>query len=111
LDDYSEPQPDVAVVKARADFYRDAHPRGADVLLVIEVADTSLESDRAEKVPLYAKSGIPEVWIVDLNAGRVEVYRGPTSGGYQHHETISRGGSLRPVALGQIELAADQVIL
>jgi Uma2 family endonuclease len=111
LDDYSEPQPDVAVVKARADFYRDAHPRPADVLLLIEVADTSVEIDRAEKIPLYAASGVPEVWIVDLNAGHVDVYRDPASAGYRTHETVGRGGSLRPAALSQIQLSADDVIL
>lgn len=111
LDDYSEPQPDVAVVKVRSDFYRDAHPRPADVLLLIEVADTSVEIDRAEKIPLYAASGVPEVWIVDLNAEHVDVYRDPASGGYRTHETVVRGGSLRPAALSQIELSADDVIL
>src|SRR5207249_12204402 len=56
LDDYSEPEPDVVVVKARADFYHDAHPRSSDVVLLIEVADTSAGSDRAEKIPLYGAS-------------------------------------------------------
>jgi Uma2 family endonuclease len=111
LDDYSEPQPDVAVVKARANFYRDAHPRPADVLLLIEVADTSVEIDRAEKIPLYAASGVPEVWIVDLNAGHADVYRDPTRSGYLKHETVGRGGSLRPAALSQVELPADSLIL
>jgi Uma2 family endonuclease len=111
LDDYSEPQPDVAVVKARPNFYRDAHPRPADVLLLIEVADTSVEIDRAEKIPLYAASGVPEVWIVDLNAGHVDVYRDPTRNGYLKHETVVRGGSLRPAALSQVELSADSLIL
>jgi Uma2 family endonuclease len=111
LDDYSEPQPDLALVKPRGDFYRDAHPRPAEVLLLIEVADTSVEIDRAEKIPLYAASGVPEVWIVDLNAGHVDVYRDPASGGYQTHETVVRGGSLRPAALSQVELSADSLIL
>jgi len=111
LDDYSEPQPDVAVVKPRANFYRDAHPRPSDVLLLIEVADTSIEIDRTEKIPLYARSGVPEVWIVDLNAGQVDVYRDPASGGYRVHETVARGGSLRPAALSRVELSADSLIL
>lgn len=111
LDDRSEPQPDLVVVKARADFYRDAHPGPPDVLLVIEVADTSAEVNRLEKVPLYSRSGIPEVWVVDLSTGQIEVYRAPTSGGYAEHETVRRGGSLRPGAIPQIELHAHDVIV
>ena len=109
LDYRSEPQPDLAVVKARPDFYRDAHPGPPDVLLVIEVADTSAEIDRVEKVPLYARAGIPEVWVVDLSTGQIEVYRTPTSGGYAEHETVHHGGSLRPVAIPRMELSADGV--
>jgi Uma2 family endonuclease len=111
LDDYSEPQPDLALVKPRGDFYRDGHPRATDVLLLIEVADTSVEIDRAEKIPLYAASGVPEVWLVDLNANHVDVYRDPTRSAYLKHETAMRGGSLRPAALSHIELSADDVIL
>jgi hypothetical protein len=111
LDDYSEPQPDLVVVKARADFYRDAHPGPADVLLVIEVADTSAELDRADKVPLYSRSGIPEVWVVDLSARQIDVYRAPTSDGYLAHDTVRPGGSLRPGALPQLDLSADDVIV
>ena len=98
------------MVKARDDFYRDA-PGPTDVLLVIAVADTSAEIDRVEKVPLYSRSGIPEVWVVDLSARQIEVYRTPTSGGYVEHETVRHGGSLRPRAIPQIELSADDVIV
>ena len=111
LDDHSEPQPDLVVAKARADFYRDAHPGPPDVLLVIEVANTSAEVDRVEKVPLYGRSGIPEVWVVDLSTRQVDVYRTPTSGGYVEHETVGLGGSLRPRAIPQIELHAHDVIV
>jgi Uma2 family endonuclease len=77
LDDYSQPQPDVLVLQAREDFYRHAHPRPDDVLLLIEVADTSVRFDRDVKIPLYAKCGVPEVWLLDLGKKCVEVYRGP----------------------------------
>jgi Uma2 family endonuclease len=110
LDHRSEPQPDLVVVKARADFYRNAHPGPSDVLLVIEVADTSAEIDRVEKVPLYGRSGIPEVWVVDLSTGQIEVYCAPTSSGYAEHETVRHGGSLRPGAIPHIELSADDVL-
>ena len=106
LDNYSEPQPDLAIVRLRQDFYRDAHPDAADVLLLIDVADTSGDIDRTVKIPLYARSGIAEVWVVDLNAGHVEVYRGPEGDRYVQHDTVGRGSSLRPSALPETKLYA-----
>ncbi len=73
LDDFSEPQPDVAVLTYRADGYAARHPGPADVLLLIEVMVTSADIDRDVKIPLYARAGIPEVWLVDLDADAVEV--------------------------------------
>jgi Uma2 family endonuclease len=69
LTDYTEPQPDLAVLRLREDFYVQAHPVPADVLVVVEVAETSLEYDREEKVPRYAQVCIPEVWLLDVEAG------------------------------------------
>ncbi len=71
LGERSEPQPDLALLRWRPNFYADADPRPEDVLLIIEVADTSLAYDRDIKVPLYARAGIPEVWLVDLNEARL----------------------------------------
>jgi len=82
LDDHSEPQPDLALLRPRADFYRDAHPRPRDVLLVIEVADSTLRYDRDVKLPLYARAGIPEVWLVDLRGRELVIYRRPGATGY-----------------------------
>ena len=82
LDDGSEPEPDVAVLRPRADDYATATPCPPDVLLLIEVADTSLDDDRAIKVPLYAENGIAECWIVNLPERVVEVYRRPGNGRY-----------------------------
>src|ERR1043165_4040767 len=78
LDDYSEPQPDVALLRLRDDFYRHAHPKLVDVLLVIEVADTTVDYDRLVKVPLYAKAGIREVWLVNLPEEKIELYAEPS---------------------------------
>src|ERR671938_544657 len=66
LDAYSEPEPDVALLRPRADYYESGHPTPADALLIVEVADTSADYDRIIKLPLYAKAGIPEAWLVDL---------------------------------------------
>ena len=79
---YSEPQPDLALLKPRDDFYTSAHARSADVLLVVEVADTSLRYDRDIKIALYARHGIPEVWLIDVRAKRVTRFREPALGAY-----------------------------
>jgi Uma2 family endonuclease len=78
----SEPEPDLMLLKPRTDFYRDAHPTAADVLLLIEVSDTTSRYDREVKIPLYAKHGVTEVWIVDLDYGMVRFYRRPQVEGY-----------------------------
>lgn len=83
LAEQSEPQPDVAVLRNRADFYRNSHPVPKDILLLVEIADTSLGYDRDVKIPLYARHGIPEVWLVDLSARNVEIHRHPTRRGYR----------------------------
>ena len=82
IDDYSEPEPDIAIFRYRSDYYKHQKPKPADVLLIIEVADTSLQKDRSVKIPLYAGAGIPEVWLVDLNRERLTVYTQPIDGSY-----------------------------
>jgi len=104
LDRHSEPQPDITLLKPRADFYRSAHPRPEDVLLLIEVADTTLRYDREVKLPLYARHAIPEVWIVDLENRGLCVYREPAEAGYRQAQTIERPGVLVPVTLPNISI-------
>jgi Uma2 family endonuclease len=82
LDDRTEPLPDIALLRPLPDYYRSAHPGPADVILLIEVADTSLEYDRQVKLPRYARAGIPEVWLVDLTGRRLSIHRGPGPDGY-----------------------------
>lgn len=91
LDDFSEPQPDAAVLKLRADRYREAHPRPLDVLLIIEVSDTTVQKDRLVKMPLYARAGIPEALLFDLAGDQVEYYSQPKAGTYQVARTLRRG--------------------
>ena len=81
LDDISEPEPDIAILRPRADFYMTAHPGPTDVLLVIEVADTSLAYDLGKKVTLYARHGIPEAWVIDAATRRTRVFRQPIGSG------------------------------
>ncbi|ULR41534.1 Uma2 family endonuclease [Thermus sp. NEB1569] len=90
----SEPQPDLTLLSYRENFYRDKVPEAEDALLVIEVADTSLDYDLTVKLPLYAKAGIPEVWVVDLEGGQVLVHREPKGEGYREVRTLGPGDTL-----------------
>ncbi|HEX2643164.1 MAG TPA: Uma2 family endonuclease [Thermoanaerobaculia bacterium] len=110
LDDYSEPQPDLSILRRREDFYTESHARPEDVLLVIEVADSSLAYDRNLKLPLYAEHGIPEVWLVDLDRSLIEVHRAPDSNGYQTVRTVRRGERLFSVAFPELSLAAEEIL-
>ncbi|MDQ3991333.1 MAG: Uma2 family endonuclease [Actinomycetota bacterium] len=111
LGDFSEPQPDLAVLAFRPDYYRREHPKPADVLLLIEVADSSVRFDRHVKLPLYARAGIPETWIVDLNAGTIDVCRSPGPDGYGERRTIGPGDVLTVAALPDVELDASEILV
>jgi len=95
LDAYNEPEPDVMLLRPRAHGYRSSHPGAADVLMVVEVSESSLAHDRNTKIPLYAKFAVPEAWIVDLVSLAVEVYRAPGEGAYAPCERLT-GGDLAP---------------
>jgi Uma2 family endonuclease len=99
LDDLSEPQPDIALVRPRADFYATAHPTSADVFLVVEVAETSLAYDLGVKVPLYARHGIPEVWVIDAATRVTHRFRGSGPDGYADRATIAAETPLECAAL------------
>ena len=90
----SQPQPDLALLKWDDDFYVPNRPTAGDVILLIEVADTSLSEDRRVKVPLYAGAGIPEMWVVNLPEQVVEVYSDPGDGAYRDIKQARRGDSL-----------------
>lgn len=104
LDRRSEPQPDIAVLIRRDDYYRHAHPAPADVLLIIEVSDSTLRYDREVKVPLYARHGIPEVWIVDLQNAQLHQYRSVQDGRYEDRNTVDRPGPAPIAALPGVEV-------
>ncbi|MDZ7753956.1 MAG: Uma2 family endonuclease [Gammaproteobacteria bacterium] len=89
LAEYTEPQPDLALLRPREDFYARAHPRPEDVVLLVEVADTTVAFDRHTKLPLYARHGIPEAWLVDLPAGVLEIHREPEEGAYTRLDRLS----------------------
>ena len=113
VSDHSEPEPDLTLVRARPDFYAAAHPQPEDVLLAVEVADSSLRYDKFVKVPMYARAGIVEVWIVDVDEGRIEVYRQPTSQApreYAEVRVFGRGERLAPQALPDLEVAVEGIV-
>lgn len=98
LDDLSQPEPDLVLVRRRAEGYGDRHPGPGDVLLVVEVALSSLRHDRGTKLRAYARSGIAEVWIVDVVQRRVEVYTEPRDGSYALVRIATRGDTIAPAA-------------
>jgi Uma2 family endonuclease len=110
LDEHHEPQPDVVLLRHRADGYRARPPRPADVLLVIEVADSSLRYDQEVKIPLYARAGIREVWLVDLTTHRIEIYGEPATGSYTHGRTLSRDAVLSPRHVPNFSLAVADIL-
>ena len=93
---YSEPQPDCTLAKPRRDFYRSAHPQPEDLLLVVEVADSSLRFDRDVKSALYARHGVPELWLIDVRAKHLTRYRDPVGGVYRR---VDEPDVLAPVDL------------
>jgi hypothetical protein len=107
LNNNSEPQPDLAILRYRQDFYSLAHPTPADVLLIIEVSDTTLKFDREVKVPLYASEGIIEVWIVNLQDRVLERYWQLEQGEYQNIQTYGMGESL---SILDLAIAVDEML-
>jgi Uma2 family endonuclease len=110
VSDYSEPEPDLAVLRLRADYYEQELPQSADVLLVVEVADTSVEADRSVKIPLYAQSGIAVTVLVDLPKELIEVHSQPANGQYQSVKIFRRSDSLQLDVLPQLSLKVDDIL-
>src|SRR5207253_2047361 len=106
----SDPQPEVTLLRPRADFYTAAHPVAADVLLLIEVADSTLAVDRRVRMPLYARAAIHEAWLLDLTADRVEVYRAPTADGYQQLVRLKRGQRVAPEAFPALIVGVEDLL-
>jgi Uma2 family endonuclease len=110
IDEYSEPQPDIALLKPRRDSYRRSHPTPSEVLLVIEVADTSAHYDRNVKLPLYARAGIPEAWLVILPKDIIEVHTEPKNGKYTKVQRLRRGKTLASSTVAGLSLKVDDIL-
>ncbi|MFO0794626.1 MAG: Uma2 family endonuclease [Candidatus Brocadiaceae bacterium] len=110
IGEFCEPQPDIAILKYRNDFYAEHHPVADDVLLLIEVADSSLEYDREEKIPLYGRAGIPEVWLVNLIENCIEMFRSPSSEGYKNIMKFFHKHIISPESFPDIRLTVEQIL-
>ncbi len=110
LDPYSEPQPDLALLRPRPDDYAGSHPGPSDILLIIEVADTSAGWDRRRKVPVYAAAGVPECWLADLAAETLEVSRQPEAGAYREVWALRPGEAVVPAAFPDVVLEVADLL-
>ena len=110
LNDFSEPQPDVAVLKQRSDFYRQISATANDVLLAMEVADSTVKYDRDIKFPKYAENGIPEAWLIDLENDRIEIHTQPTKNGYKLVKILHRGDIAESTVFEEIKIAVDDIL-
>ena len=109
LDEYSEPQPDLVLLRRRPVPYKDADATADDVLLLIEVADSSIRYDRTTKLRLYAEAGVPEYWIVDCTAESVEVYRSPDARGYAEVQVRTGSATVSPTAMPDLTLPLPEI--
>lgn len=110
LDDGSLPQPDITVLRLRDNYHRE-RAAADDVLLVIEIADSSLRRDRELKLPHYAAAGIPEVWIANVTARQVEAFHDPVDGAYQSSRTVRADGQISPRAFPDVVLTVGEFLL
>lgn len=106
----SEPEPDLMLVRFRTDFYKAGHPTAGDALLLIEVSASSLRTDRLVKVPIYAREGVPEVWVVDIEGDRVFVHTRPADGEYGLVRAALRGEELRPGLVPSLAITVDEIL-
>jgi Uma2 family endonuclease len=106
----SEPQPDLTLLRPCPDFYSQAHPGPEDILLVIEVTETSTDYDREIKVPLYARWRILEVWLVNLDGEAIEVYQNPSPEGYHEMKTLRRGDHLSLGSFPDLKLRVEEIL-
>jgi Uma2 family endonuclease len=110
LDFYSEPQPDLVLLRPQADFYASRPAGPEDILLIVEVAQSSIQYDRDVKAPFYAAAGILEYWLVDLNTNVVWRYSSPAQGTYRSVEQYRRGQSISPAQLASCLIAVDVLL-
>ncbi len=110
LGERSEPEPDIALLRPRADAYRDAHPGPDDVMLIVEVSHSTVEYDRDVKTPLYAEAGIPELWLVNLDEDYIDGLSDPVGAGYRAVRRYVRGERIVPALLPDALLDVSEIL-
>lgn len=110
IDEHNEPEPDIALLKPREDFYAGRHPEPEDVLLLIEVSDSTLEYDRETKKTMYAEAGIKEFWLVNLKQDLVETYTDPANGVYYQMKIFGRGETAASKYINQLSLETNEIL-
>lgn len=110
LDLFNEPEPDIVLLRPRADFYASAHPGPADILLIVEIAESSIDYDRDIKTRVYARAGVAEYWLVDLNEDVVHVHADPSNGVYRAVTNYRRGQSIEPRLLPSCAISTIDLI-
>ncbi len=110
LGKYSEPQPDLMLLRPRQDFYESKHPEAADVLLLVEISESSLTFDQTTKLNLYARYGVPEYWILDVIGKRIIVCREPTQEGFAQRREVSAPESVAPIAFPDLVIAVSELL-
>ena len=106
----SQFQPDLALLKARPDFYRGKGVEPDDALLVVEVMDSSVAYDRRVKLPIYARAGVPEVWLVNVNRNTVEMWRDPVPDGYREQRLVDRDSTIAALAFPDVQLLVQDLV-
>ena len=109
LQQHSEPEPDLMLLRPRDDFYERENPTPADTLLVVEIADSSLRYDREVKIPLYAAHKVPEVWLIDLKHQRLELFRDPGPDGYRQILRPDASQVVAPLLLPDLRIRVDEI--
>ena len=110
LDEFNELHPDVMLLKYVPDYYKSQHPGTEDVLLLVEVAEASLNYDREAKLPVYGQTGVDEVWIINLNELTVEVYREPHFTGYGSKTVLRPGDKVAPLAFADAGVDVSEIL-
>lgn len=110
INDYNEPEPDVALLAPRKDFYSKSHPMPTDVLLLIEVSDSTIEYDREVKKMLYAEAEIQEFWLINLKNNTVEVYSQPKNGSYYSTRILEAGETIKLTTIENLQLSVEEIL-
>ncbi len=110
IDDYNEPEPDIALLKPREDFYAESHPAPQDVLLLVEVSDSTVEYDREIKKSIYAKVEIAEFWLVNLKESTIECYTQPKNGNYRLAQIFETGEMVQSKTIENLKLKVKEIL-